>query len=848
MAQTESEHNAVHRYSVDERVYARQRRLTEKALFDYYMISYCCEEEVHTPFPFYLDKSVYMAFIDAAQTLDGIVRRIISSLAEGTLDFGLPLGDFPCLKDILRLKRPLQPYFWARYDAFEREGGGIFFSEFNYDKPSAQRETLMSEHFAPQNNPNEGFSQIFYHDFSALCDSIPHESRHLYCAVLVSPSHEDEIYLAHLFMDMLKGLPVDFTIAGPENIVAGDEEVTVFGRHTDIILRQYPTEKLFKIANAAQLLRLFDEGKVTIINDPRVIAGQIKSLFAVLWRLAENNHPFLSHKERQTILHTIPKTVLFEEAELEDVRENREKYVLKAVYSRYSEQVYIGKMMNGEQWDNALEKAAKGKEPYIIQEFCPIRKQRLLVYDGEAYVENCLYGNIGVYLSSSGKFSGLTTRWSPDYLSSDCSVYVSPIGVKSRGLHFANYLRGKTADEVWNCVNDEAAFSKGYTGGYTGEQRSFSLDPLILDSNSFGELKNATESISQLFHKTALFVKQNSNTFCPLLGIPTALRKLIEKSPVDELFIGRFDWVMDTVGNWKLLEFNSETPAGIIESGVLNGMILSSFRQHFGHELKLSDPNADLLRLIRQHFGQILAQYEAVKPVKTIGIVSCSYEEDWYNTDIIWNAVNDLPYEFVRGEISSLHAGKKGLTLNGRPIDVIYSYYPHDWFYYDNYFSGVIPALSKTFGIIPSFSIIEQSKAFFALVWELRKTEFYTQEEARLIDCYLPFTSLSPDSFTDGDTCVKPYFGREGENVDFAYKIFGGEEDVVFQQRIEIGRVPFHIIGNQSMEESAYPVVGAFVFGKGEFGGIYTRIGARVTDKRAVYAPVFVKNNTLAKG
>lgn len=804
------------------------------------MISSCCEDEVHSPFPFYLDKGVYTAFIDAAQTLDGVVRRIVSALSEGTIDFTLPLGNFPCLEEILLLKNPVQPFFWARFDAFQREGGGIFFSEFNYDKPCAQRETLMSEQLVPKNNPNEDFSKTFYSNFASLCNSLPHDDGDLCCAILVSPSHEEEVHLAHLYMDMLQGLPVNFVIAGPENIFVDDHEVTAFGAHVDIILRQFPTENLHQIKDAARLLKLFESGLVAIVNDPRAIIGQVKSLFAVLWNLAESSSPFLTQKEKQTIRSTLPRTVLFDKKDVPQIAANREKYVLKAVYSRYSEQVYIGKMLTEEQWAEVLLKASESSAPYIVQEFCPIQKERMLYFDGETYVEACVYGNFGVYLSN-GKYCGLCTRWSPDYLSRDSNVFISPIGVKERGLRFASYLRGKTADEVWNCINDEAAFSKGFTGGYTGTQRSFSLDPLILDRKAFDELKCATESMARLFYKTAVFVKHNSKVFCPLLGIPPALKRLIDNNPVEEIFLGRFDWVMDTVGNFKLLEFNAETPAGLIESGVLNGMILDNLQQHFRHPFKFQDPNSNLLELVKQQFVRILSQYGAEKTIKTIGVASCCYEEDWYNTDTVLDALGSLPYEFIRGEISSLRASRHGLTLNGTSIDAVYCYYPHDWLCFDKYFKGTIPALAKTPGIIPPFSIIEQSKALFALIWELKKTDFYTESEAALIDRYLPFTSLQAESFPDGDTCVKPYFGREGENIDFAYRISGGEEDVIFQQRIEIGQVPFRVIGDKTIMESAYPIIGAFVLGKDKFGGIYTRVGARVTDRRAIYAPTFVK-------
>ena len=163
------------------------------------------------------------------------------------------------------------------------------------------------------------------------------------------------------------------------------------------------------------------------------------------------------------------------------------------------------------------------------------------------------------------------------------------------------------------------------------------------------------------------------------------MKKLILKSPVEEIFLGRFDWVIDTAGNLKLLEFNAETPAGLTESAVLNGMIRNHFQEHFGNTLHLQDPNANLLTLVKQQFMNITAQYNKIKPIKTIGFVACSYEEDWYNTGTVLEALSDLPYEFVRGEITGLGVLRGGLTLCGKPVDSIYCYYPHDWLCSDSY-------------------------------------------------------------------------------------------------------------------------------------------------------------------
>ena len=55
----------------------------------------------------------------------------------------------------------------------------------------------------------------------------------------------------------------------------------------------------------------------------------------------------------------------------------------------------------------------------------------MLCFDGEIYTEATAYGNFGIYLSN-GKYCGLSTRWSSDYLSSDSNVFISPVGIKDR--------------------------------------------------------------------------------------------------------------------------------------------------------------------------------------------------------------------------------------------------------------------------------------------------------------------------------------------------------------------------------------------------------------------------------
>ena len=127
---------------------ARQE-LTEKLLFDYYLVSSARAGEVASPFPFYLDRGTFEEMRDSALVLDGLVRRLIRAYLAGDPSAGLHIESFPHLERILGLTLPLPPFYWVRFDAFIRPGSGIFFSEFNYDKPCAQREIFYNNLMDP---------------------------------------------------------------------------------------------------------------------------------------------------------------------------------------------------------------------------------------------------------------------------------------------------------------------------------------------------------------------------------------------------------------------------------------------------------------------------------------------------------------------------------------------------------------------------------------------------------------------------------------------------------------------------------------------------------------------------
>jgi glutathionylspermidine synthase len=820
-------------------MYINQKRLTEKALFEYYMVSSSRDLEIYSAFPYYLDKESFHKMVDSTVILDGLVTRLLKKMLNENCFEDILLDDFELKDEIFGLNLELPPFFWARYDAFERDEGGIFFSEFNYDKPCAQREILMSDMMKPYNNPNSNFSYNFVEGFKRAWNDFSGEGTSPVVAILVDPGHYDELHLAYLYIDLLKPLNCEFIIVGANNLYVENNNVMAFKQKVDIILRQFPTEFSSEINQFKDIIKLYNERKVLILNDPRSVIIQSKSLFATLWKMVKDDSDFLLDIEKQTIKQTLPYTTIFNVDMIDELRANKDRYVIKAAFGRYSEEVYIGKMHSDTEWVETIDYVKTSEKIHIVQEYCQIKKQRVLKYNGSCYEEVEAFGNFGLYMVN-GDFSGICLRFSQDFLSLDESVWISSVGIRERTLHINQYSNDDK-NLKWDKINDFATFTYGYTGGYTGWYKSFSLENLVLQRDVYEELVEATQSITKIFKRVRDYVLENIDIISPVLGISDSLIDLLKKENTEKLtFIGRYDWVMDSIGNLKLLELNSETPAGMMESIILNPTIKEQLN------ITAEDPNRQMKQLISKCFIDIVNDYQKVKDIKNVGFVSSTVGEDWYNTTIILEQLQNLPYNFQLGETAGLKADQSKINLYGSELDAIFRYYPLDWFDKDEYYDGVIASMKEeTLSINPPSTIITQSKAFFALIYELRNNGFFGVSESNIIDKYIPKTYLSPQKDLNGIFCAKPYFDREGNSVAFSFKqpFLKRDFEYVFQEWIDIQSVCLEVDTTvNSSKEIVYPVIGTYVIGE-QFGGIYTRAGSSITNKWVVFLPTYIENS-----
>ncbi|MGE5418350.1 MAG: glutathionylspermidine synthase family protein [Acidobacteriota bacterium] len=808
--------------------------------FDYYLPSHPADLEAFYPEATRLNPDVYGQMVDAGRVLNKLVNRILQDyLKDPSIHKGFSLPAFPFQETVLNLKRPLVPFLWARYDAFIRESGGIFFSEFNYDKPCAQREVLISERLSgADNNPCTGFADSFRTALTRAWTQHGNGQLQPRVGILIDPAHIEESHLALLYADLIKPLGWETISVGGRNLEVDEEGLKAFGRPLDLIIRQFPAEFGQEINDFSALLELHDNGKILILNDPRAVIPQSKGLFAYLWRLIDENSSYLTLEEKGVIASTIPFTCILRPEHRAELLSERDRWVIKASYGRYSEEVYIGVMHSQTEWEDLVQQVLDSPKEHVMQEFIPIKESIAERFAWGGPVKTAAFCNYGIYFTAD-EITGICARWSPDYLSEDDSGWFTPItlSLDTDPPPFARFHRVGDSDQRLSVAADINLQMErlGFPLEKADDVKAFAVDPFILSSDFYHQLRDTTDKMASLLNRAALLARQNLALFGPLLGIPQSLQGLIsmDTSPWLTSF-GRFDWGIDVLGKPWLLEINSDTPGGL-ESVLLN-KIASPVYPGF------IDPNEGFPSMMQTGFG--LACGRSAGAPTAIGLVTAmDSEEDVFNLKQVASHIAGQDIELVTGDISELQVNGR-VFLNHKPIDVLYRYYPLDWIAERVNAHELLDGLATIPLINPASAIIPQSKAFLAMVHQLARDGFYSKEEAAFITEHIPYTGLV---WPDRPCVIKPFFEREGTGVCFSEwlsdnEITGlAEEEVVYQEPVEIMPFGTTVRSSRGLERvSGYPVLGTFLIND-RFAGIYTRIGGPVTDPLAVVCITLVE-------
>lgn len=275
---------------------------------------------------------------------------------------------------------------------------------------------------------------------------------------------------------------------------------------------------------------------------------------------------------------------------------------------------------------------------------------------------------------------------------------------------------------------------------YWTEAACYVFSPAEID-----RLYAAAKDLHQMFLAAADHVLAEKNGLADL-GIPTPLHDVIRRSwDADEWeFYGRFDLALDARGVPKLIEYNADTPTGLLEASII---------QWFWKEDLF--PRADQFNSIHESFiarwkellahGQMQAELthftatpDHPEDRMTIGYLARLAEEAGLATEYL--SIDRIGWDRSRGLFVDEEA---------RPIRQLVKLYPWEWM-------GV-ETFAPQLGLAP-WRVLEPAwKTIFAskkLLLVLQKLYPDHPQLLRVSDRPLPRNHVA-----------KPVFGREGSNV-----------------------------------------------------------------------------------
>jgi glutathionylspermidine synthase len=809
------------------------------------------EARVASPTPLTIAPELVSNLTRSAIALDALLRRLADGLlAHDPALTDLTLPDFPLAKDIYA-RGPLgAPFFWGRFDIFERADGGLAALEYNCDKPAGQREIWASEEIGPRlGNPNRGARARFRQELAKAWRR--HAGKRLApprLAILCDPAHREEFRLAYLFGREARAFGWEWDVVDPHTLMVEDDHAIAYGRPIDIVLRHYPAEYLYELPAARALLG----ASVLWLNDPRAVVAQAKSAFATLWTLLRDGR-WLTRTEAALVERVVPPTGLASgPGWLDRARARPEDWVLKPVLGRYSERVAAGALASAGEWQTALDAAAASPADWVVQAFVPPCRRWLPSPAGgqPGYV------NWGVYLAG-GALAGICPRFQPTPLTDDATTWWAPLATRRKRpappavLEPAGHVRremcGHEIGRTWRDIADRGAL-RGYTNAWTDGLANFSLAAIALTPDAWDELGHATRVLGRGVGRVLDHLRGRAELL-GVLGIPEALAPLCASGARDDewSFLSRLDWAWTADGGWKLLEINSDTPAGLWETGSIEGEVAKLYpaAASVSHDFWPA-----LVQSWRRSVERALGPGAAGRRLRVGLVGALGFPEDADQLRAHARAAGlALPRATISiGTPEDLSVGRGAVRLAGRRIDVLFRYYPLDWMAGPRWASLLDAVTQGSIVLLPhAQTLIPQSKAFLALLWELEERGFFPPAEAAAVTRYVARTSLGPEPFRRRPYVVKPYLEREGFGVRFSGEIAPRERGrlvkgpVVCQERLEVARARVPVAtGRGWRRETRHLIFGVFLTGN-DVAGIYTRAGARITGREAVYVPALLR-------
>ena len=228
------------------------------------------------------------------------------------------------------------------------------------------------------------------------------------------------------------------------------------------------------------------------------------------------------------------------------------------------------------------------------------------------------------------------------------------------------------------------------------------------------------------------------------LGIPIDAARLIEQSWEAEppSLYGRFDLSWTGVGPPKLLEYNADTPTGLLEAAVVQW-----------DWLEQEEPQGDQYNSLHE---RLIAGWRELKPYLRGGLVhfaALEAPEDLGTVTYLQDTAEQAGLQTRFLPVSAI-GWSTGLGTfvdqQDTPIESCFKLYPWEWMLADRF--GGRTESAPTLWIEPAWKLLLSSKGILAILWEL------FPGHPNLLEAHLEPGKLKAFA-------KKPLLAREGANV-----------------------------------------------------------------------------------
>ncbi|KAA8734514.1 glutathionylspermidine synthase family protein [Acinetobacter qingfengensis] len=256
------------------------------------------------------------------------------------------------------------------------------------------------------------------------------------------------------------------------------------------------------------------------------------------------------------------------------------------------------------------------------------------------------------------------------------------------------------------------------------------------------------EDAANELHQMCLHIVKHmiqSGDYPAYFQIPSAALSTIEQSWKQQaaMLYGRFDFAYDG-HNIKMLEYNADTPTGLLEASVAQWRWLEQVEQ-IKHRDQFNSIHEDLI-----------ARWKTLYPnAAHIHFAAC-YEagrEDWGNLEYLMDTAYQAGLNVSEMSIENIGwDGRNFVDLNNHTIAHLFKLYPWEWLWEEK-FAQYLPATTQW--IEPCWKMLLSNKAILIELWK------HFPRHPLLVATY-PFNQ---QQHYQGKWVKKPILAREGANI-----------------------------------------------------------------------------------